>query len=235
MPVATLAFLCLLQPQLSTGEAALRSMLKHYGALRNVQISVSKSARDRKGDPLVPGLSGLIAYATPTRFRYEHSEYWGGGTVYVSDGNTLKIMSVDGGPTRLRKSGATLMKSHPSLGPGAGSFAMVLLLMEGPSVYDRLVVANTPVTLQGRRIEFKSKDFGMVTIFVDNGLASEIQFDNKPNRMATYRLTPMFGDPPEDPLEFEALSYSFDQRFPNRTFDTSVKKGEDVIDERKPA
>lgn len=180
-----------------------------------------------------PGLSGMISYASPTRFRYEHSEYWGGGSTYVSDGKTLKFMSVDGAPTRLRNSGATLMSSHPSFSPGSGSFAMVLLLLEGPAIYNRLVAANTPVSLDGRRITFKSKDFGQVTIYLENGLASEIEFDNKPNRMAAYRLTPMFGDPPEDPMEVEALSYGFGVRFPSRTFDTSVKKGESFIDDRK--
>jgi hypothetical protein len=215
------------------GDVALRSMLARYGKLRNVEISISKSGRDRRSDAFSPGISGLIAYQSPNRFRYEQSEYWGGGYSYISDGSTLKVMPADYGSIRLRKTGATIMSSHPALSPGSGSFAMVLLFLEGPAAYDKLVAAKTPVTVAGQRLEFKSKDFGKVTIFLAEGLASEILFDNKPNRMASYRMVPMFGDPPEDPMEVEALSYRLGVRFPSRTFDTSVKKGDDFIDERK--
>lgn len=233
MPVALLGLALLAQTPDRSGEAALRAVFATYGKLAKFEASIAKSSRDRKEDALLPTLSFMLAYDSPTRFRLEQSEYWGGGTTYVQDGTTLKLVSADGGPTRLRNAGKSLMTSFGSLAPGGGSFSLLFLFLEGPRAFDKLVAADSSITRRGNWISLKTKDFGEMSLHLDGKLIVGIEFDNKALRMASYRFTPMFGDPPEDPLEVEAISYRFVDGFPRHTFDTSVRPGEPVIDERK--
>lgn len=211
----------------------MRSVLEHYGKLRKFEASISKAARDRRGDAMIPTLSIMLSYDSKDRFRVEQSEYWGSGNTYTSDGKTLRIVSADGAPTVLRNAGPSLIRSHPMLAPRGGAFAVLFLLLEGPSAYDKLVAPDAPVKFIGRRIDFKSKDYGSMSLTLDGKLVTSIQFDNKPNRDANYRFLPIFNEKPEDPMEVETIAYSFVSGFPKHTFDTSVSKRETVVDERK--
>lgn len=232
MPVFSFLPLLLPAPPQS-GEQALRSVLEHYGKLRRFEAGISKAARDRRGDAMVPTLSVMLSYESPQKFRVDQSEYWGGGSSYTSDGKVLRIVSADGAPTVLRNAGASLVKSHSALGPRGGAFAILFLLLEGPSAYDKLVSPDEEVKLNGRRLDFKSKDFGSMALTLDGKLVTLIEFDNKPNREANYRFLPMFSEKPEDPMEVESIEYRFVDRFARKTFDTSTQKGEAVVDERK--
>jgi hypothetical protein len=232
MPLLAFAAFALLSPPQS-GEAVLRSVFEHYGKMRKFEAGISKAARDRRGETMGPTISLLLSYDSKQRFRVEQSEYWGGGNTFTSDGKTLRVVSADGGPTTLRNAGPSLMQSHPMLAPRGGAFAVLFLLLEGPSAYDKLVAPDGSVKLNGRRIDFKSKDYGSMSMTLDGKLITDIQFDNKPNRDANYRFLPMFSEKPEDPMEVEVITYEFVNRFARNRFDTSVTKGEFVVDERK--
>lgn len=215
-----------------SGEATLRSVLANYGKLRRCQISISKAARDQKGDAMAPTTSSLLSYESPTRWRLDQGDYWGGGSVFTQDGKNLKIVFLDAGSIELRKAGPSLMRSNGALAPGGGSFAILFLLLEGSPAFDKLVAPGGEVSLKGNTLSVKTKDFGSMTLRLDGKLVTEIEFDNKPLRMAAYRFIPQFGAMPEDPLEVEAISYRPVSKFPKGTFDTKTKKGENVSDER---
>lgn len=227
-----LAWPLLIAPQ--DGRANLEAMLLRYERLRDVEITISRSARDRAGQALLATTSAILAFSRADRFRYEFSEYWGGGASIVRDGATLLYVPADGTTGSLRKPGASVTSSHSSLAPGAPGFALTLLFLEGRSAMTRLLPPGAPVTQRGNRLEFMSRDLGHVTIYLRDGLAGEVTYDNRPLRWAAYRFLPVFNEPPESPMESESATFRKVERFARGTFSVAPPKGVDVVDDRKP-
>lgn len=229
MPLVSLA-LALVACSDQSGEAVLREVLARSGRLHSFQASVSKSARDRKSDAFYPTSSYMVAFESPRRFRIDQAEMWGDCTSWIQDGKTLKVVTANGGPARLRNP----VTSPLALGaPGSGSFTIFFLLLEGPAAYDKLVAPGSAVSHRGNWLQFKSKDFGNVSMRLGDGLVREIEFDNRELRLAQYRFFPMWSEKPEEPMEIESITVEHVSAFARGTFDTSIRKGEEVLDERK--
>lgn len=231
-PMLLLAWPLLIAPQ--DGRATLEAMLLRYERLRDVEITISRSARDRAGQALLATTSGVLAFSRTDRFRYEFSEYWGGGASIVRNGATLLYVPADGTTATLRKPGASVTSSHSSLTPGAPGFAMTLLFLEGRAAMLRLLPPGAQVTQRGNVLEFVSRDMGHVTIYLRDGLAGEVTYDNQPLRWAAYQFLPVFNERPESPLEWESVTFRKVGRFARGTFSVVPPKGVDVVDERKP-
>lgn len=217
--------------QNASGEALLDQLFVRYEKLRNVEISVSKAGRIRKGEALEAATEMILRYADPKKFQLDVSEYWGGGSRYVSDGTTLLTETIDG-PIVLKNAG-TLIDADPGLALHNGNSCVIFAFLKGPSMKSKMVVPNAPIQSGKNWIQFQTKDFGVMTLTLSDGWINQISFDNKPGRMANYLLFPMFGDKPEDPMEIEAYSYRFGVKFAKSWFDARPPKGMAFQDQRK--
>lgn len=228
-----IAPLLLMQASAGSGEAILDQLLDRYHKLRNVEISISKAGRARKGEALEASIEMILRYVDPKKFHLDVAEYWGGGSRYVSDGVTLLSESVDGGrPIQLRNA-APLIDSHPELNLHAGNSSVIFAFLKGREMRSKLVAPNIPISAGRNWIRFASKDFGMMTLTLTDGWIHEIAYDNLPGRMASYVMTPMWNEKPEDPLEIESVTYRFGAKFAKSWFDTKPKPGLPVEDLRK--
>lgn len=209
----------------TSGEAMLDALFQRYEKLKNVEVSISKCARDAKDQALVPGFEILLRYVSPTRFRVDAAEYWGGGGRYVCDGKTFLFESADGwAPAQLRNA-APLMEAHPDLNLRGSASSYLYAFMKGREMKSRLLVPGSPIASGRNWIRFATKEAGTMTLTLSNGWISEIAFDNRPGRLATYVMLPMWYEKPDDPLEIEAITYRFNARFPRSLFDTRPPKG----------
>ncbi|MCC7434123.1 MAG: hypothetical protein IT363_05510 [Methanoregulaceae archaeon] len=210
----------------------LDDLFDRYAKLRNVEISISRSRRLAKHEAQEAGSELVVRYAGQRRFRVDSAEYWGDGTTLVSDGKTLLVVSGGDGRVSLRNT-AELLDAHPSLNPPGPSSAILFLFMKGRDSYKRLV-ADEPHFESGRNwIRFATKSLGVMTLTLRDGWIQEIAYDNRPGSLASYVMFPMWYERPQDPMEIEAITYLFAQRFPARTFDATPPKGVDVEDLRK--
>jgi len=217
--------------QNASGEALLDQLFAKYEKLRNVEVSVSKAGRIRKGDALEAATEMLLRYVEPKKFQLDISEYWGGGSRYVSDGVTLLTEAIDG-PIIL-KHAAPLIDADPGLALHNGNSCVIFAFLKGRSMKSKLLVPNAPITSGKNWLQFQTKDFGIMTLTLTEGWITQVAFDNRPGRLANYVMFPMFGDKPEDPLEIEAYSYRFGARFAKSWFDTRPPKGMPFEDQRK--
>ncbi len=208
----------LLLTTLPTPRAELEALFDRYGKLRNAEISISKSARLRKHEAQEADNEIVLAYADQRRFRVTAGSYWGGGGYYISDGKTLLAENLDGGPAQLRKA-APLMQAHSDLALRAGNSSLIFLFLEGRAAMPRLIAEATEVRGGRNWLQFTSRGMGNMTITLRDGWIQQIGYDNRPERMASYLMFPMWYERPDDPMQIEAFSYRFGVRFPRGTFD----------------
>lgn len=221
----------LLLTTLPTPRAELEALFDRYDKLRNAEISISKSARLRKREAQEADTEIILAYADQRRFRVTVGNYWGGGGYYISDGKTLLAENADGGPAQLRKA-APLMQAHSDLALRAGNSSLIFLFLEGRASMPKLIAPGTEVRGGRNWLQFTSKGMGNMTLTTRDGWIQEIAYDNRPERMASYLMFPMWYERPDDPMQIEAFSYQFKVRFPARTFDPTPPKGVVVQDAR---
>ncbi|HZH98728.1 MAG TPA: hypothetical protein VEX38_07130 [Fimbriimonadaceae bacterium] len=224
-----------------TGEPELRRILEAHGKLRNVQIVIGKSARERSDQVMQPDKTLTLWYAGPNRFRMAASSYWGDAALYVSDGKTLYSDPLDDSqPAILRNTTVTpIPMVHNDLSLRGGNGSMLFYLLEGAGAFDKIVDSGGNITLKEsaveRQVTFKSKDFGTVSIFVDKAkrLAHRIEYDNLPGKLAAYLRFPMWMEKPEDPLDREEITITPMRSFPRDTFSVKPPKWRPVTDQRK--
>lgn len=216
-----------------SGEADFLQMLDGCAKLRNVQIEVSLSTRDRNQDALVPSTDWMILYEKPNTFCVRLGEYWASAMgSFTSDGRTLKV---DTDFTELRKAPADIGGVN-EFAKGAQYFNLLFAFMRGRSAQS-LVAESGDIAKTIYGIRLQTREFGIVEISLLRRegllLPTVIDVKNLAGRMATYRMLPMFGDRPESPLERYAIGYKFVDGFPKGAFDTRVPKGTPFNDTRK--
>jgi hypothetical protein len=222
-----------------SGEPALRRVFEQHGALRNVEALIWKSNRDRGDQPLQADRTITLWYASPGKFRAAGSVYWGEASLYVSDGKTLYADALDDmQPGSLRNSHPTSIPlAHSDLSLRGGYGSVLYYLLEGPPAFEKMVDPVGSITAETTRgeeqIKFKSKEIGMVTLFLRGGLVHAVEYDNLPQREAMYLRFPMWLEKPEDPLEREEIEITKRRSFPRDTFKAEPPQWRKVTDQRK--
>src|SRR5947209_1005892 len=78
-----------------SGEPALRQLMATMSSLKGAKITDFISRRMRDEDALQPETTNTIWFQTTSRFRILQSDVFGGGRLYVSDGKTLLVDTLD--------------------------------------------------------------------------------------------------------------------------------------------
>jgi len=224
-----------------SGEPALRKVLADMGSLRGVRVELYKTGHVRKEQVMAPQQTTSIWYEGPTRFRILEMAPFGDGKLFVSDGQSLLMDTLDDTEdVTLENAGKNIYSGDPDLSLKGNSSAVFFYLLDGPSAFDKLVAPNSEIVSGVSSepwVKFKSADVGAVTVFYaqKNGksLVDRIEYDNAPKYEARVRAGSR-ALRPDGSLVVEEISYvSPGGRFSPSLFSTTPAKNRTVKDQRK--
>lgn len=211
-----------------SAEPALKSLFAASGALRGVQISIEIYPYEQDAQRYNDDSSLQLWMGDGGRFRIESSSnYWGGGSIWVSDGESLLTddMSDDGSIrlTKLKKSLHEVNDQEP-----------IMFLLEGQTGFDALVDKDKPVKFASgagtsdQSIELHSKKLGKIVLYYKNG--SPI-----PTAIETYQVPWWLGPDaaaPDHASSREEIRVVSHGPFASHIFSVAAPKGKNIIDER---
>jgi hypothetical protein len=229
IPVASTAAKSATPPVDRSAEPALKSLFAESGALRGVHITVEVYPRVDVADRYDDDSSMDIWIGDGGRFRFQtSSNYWGGGSLFVSDGEALLTDDMsDDGSIRISKPKKTFHELSDQ--------EAILYALEGQAGFDALVDKDKPLKFVGTSndggqvIELNSKKLGKVILHYRAG--SPI-----PTAIESYSV-PWWEDDktkvPDKPTNREVLSVVSHGPIDSSLFRVAAPKGKKVTDERE--
>ncbi|HVT12994.1 MAG TPA: hypothetical protein VHE55_12085 [Fimbriimonadaceae bacterium] len=226
-----------------SGEPALRQIMTWAKALDNVHFVIETEARDTGHDPMYPG-ERVDVWISGSKFRIEHSNYWGYDSYVVSDGSTvLSDSESESDPALLANAKEGLLATYADLKMSLDDISPFFALMEGPSKLDSLVEKTAAIKLEPGRgdekvLSFEHKKLGTERLYYHQSNGSVqldmLEYDNLPATQEQYKSNSEWMDPP-DPGMLTRNTFYFDNHKPSPSlFDTKPPKGRQFNDIRKP-
>lgn len=226
-----------------SGEPVLRQLLDHAGKLRHCTIVINKSNKSRDEDPAYPGQTVTLWYDSPTRFRSIAAGTWGDQVLTVRNDNILLADYLDDSQPASRRNvgGNSIYDTSADLAFEGQSSAAIFYFLNGLAAFDSLVAADGSITISkdkaSETVRFKTKGHGTMYVTFDpadkNMAISRIAYDDLEVAMKFYEQNKEFVDKPDQPMNIEEMSYTFNAHFPKWAFDTTPAKGHMVDDKTK--
>ena len=211
-----------------SAEPALTSLFADSGALRDVHIAIEVYPRETEADRYDDDSSINIWLGDGGRFRYQmSSNTWGGGSLFVSDGESLLSDDMsDDGTIKISAPKKTLHELSDQ--------ETILYALEGQAGFDALVDKDQPLKFVGSPtaddpvIELHSKKLGKVLLHYKAG--SPI-----PTQIETF-TAPWWSDNPgevsDKPYMSELIRVISHGPLDSKLFRVEAPKGKKFTDER---
>ena len=211
-----------------SAEPALKALFAESGSLRSVHIMVEVFPRETEADRYDDDSSMDLWLGDGGRLRFQSSSNtWGGGSLFVSDGESLLSDDMsDDGTIRISKPKKTLHELN--------EMEPLLYVLEGQSGFDALVDKDQPLKFVGmpganQDIELHSKKLGKVVLHYRGDSPLPVGID--------LFTAPWWADDPtaisDKPYTREQLRIVSHGPIDSRLFRVAAPKGKKVTDERE--